>query len=242
MERTRFSKSLIAALCFTGAILLPCLIVGAVIYWRDVSPEDAKRYHELMAGSEGGQGETGIDTYQSKQQRERVQKDAFYMQGPHRLRLRITADSAQIVIDHQEGSTQIIEHMNAVSCMMQEELYYVMPNGREALLQENGRLLIRHADPQQEVSWADAKDAKPMQVIRTMQAETASYYYKSELFLAEQALVSRYAVAGHNLPASLKNERPLMQGRAAQAQFSLNGKKPNFQASQFKASLFGRSP
>lgn len=80
-----------------------------------------------------------------------------------------------------------------------------------------------------------------MQFVRLMQAETASYFYKSDLFFAEQVSLSRYSVAGHQLPVSLKNEQPLMKGRAAKVQFSLNGKDPNFQASQFKASLFGRS-
>lgn len=144
---------------FISFVLLPCVIVLAAFYWSGISPEDAKRYHELMADA-GVKDEGTGDPYQSKQERKRVQKDAFFMQGQERLRLRILAATAQIVLDHREEETQVIEHMNDVTCLMQEELYYLLPNGREASRQADGRLLIRHADPKLEASWADAKRAR----------------------------------------------------------------------------------
>ncbi len=239
--RIRFSKFLTISVGLTGFVILPCLIYFAAANWSVVDPEDAKKYHELMADAGVKNDESQTNPYQSKQQRHQVQKDALYMQGANRLRLRIIAADAQMVLDHSDEETQIVEHMQDVTCYMQEELYYLLPDGREATLQDNGKLLIKKTDPQDPASWVEItlKQIKPMQLIRLMKAETASYYYKTELFLADKVAISRYAILGHELPNSLKNEKLLMKGTAAQVHFFLNGKDLNFQASQLKASLYG---
>lgn len=162
------------------------------------------------------------------------------MQGPDRLRLCILADDAQMVVDHLNEESQVIEHMQGVTCYMQEELYYLLPDGREASLQVNGKLLIKKADPQQASSWlAVSKEMKPMQLIRVMEADHASYYYKTDQFVADKVKIARYAISGHDLPKTLKKEKILMKGNAAKVQFFLNGKDLNFQATQLKASIFG---
>lgn len=223
------------------AALFP-VIAGSVAWTLTrVSPTEVAAYHKLTTKD----GKTQTTPYSSKQQRLKVQKDVLFAQGQDRLQLRLNAEDSQLVLDHDKD-TEIIEHMNGVTCMMQEQVYWVLPDGREATLQSNGKLLIRNADPEEEISWLpkEAKGLKPMQVIRYLEADTASNHYKKDLFVAENVRISSYAVPGHHLVDKIDTKKPLMKGTAQAVEFSLSGRDLNFKAHQLKATLFslpGRS-
>lgn len=203
-----------------------------------ITSEDVQQYRKLMMDTSSAESKN--NAYTSQQKRYRVQKEIYFPKGMDRLHLCVKAAEAQLVLDHQESETAIIEHMKNVKCLMQEEVYYLLEDGREAVLQENGKLLIRHADPKEEASWLDSASSglKPMQIIRYMQADTAAYYYKTDLFLADKVEMSRYIVPGHQLVDSVKGLNPVMHGIAQRIEFSLAGKDLNFKAHQFKATFF----
>jgi len=235
-----YSKRLDLILIAVGGVILPCLI--ALVAWNltYASPEDATTYKRLLSGLNERKNGPQSEQYEAKQKRVNVQKDILYMKDADRLQVRLTAADSRMVLDHHDGENNMIEHMNDMRCAMQEELYYVLSDGREAFLQENGQLLIRHSPPSQPESWI-AKNhpgLKPMQIVRFIEAETASYYYKTEFLKAEDVNISRFSAEGHALMSPWEKKQLLMKGIAESMEFSLSDKTPNFKASEMKTTLY----
>jgi hypothetical protein len=229
---------------FTWKFLIFLTGFGIVMFFgfrsfMRIKPEDVQEYRQLIENSDLGQAKNKSSPYTAKQQRDDIQKDISFMQGGERLQLRLIAVESQLVLDQHDGETALLEQMRDVHCYMQEELYFVLPDGREALRQSDGQLLIRHADPKNPSSWLPQKvpNLKPMQVIRYLQADEATYYYKTDEFVAQQVALSRFAVPGHQL-VELHEGKPLMNGVAEKVEFSLAGKDLNFKAYQLKATFF----
>lgn len=90
---------------------------------------------------------------------------------------------------------------------------------------------------QEEVYYA-APD-KPMQIIRHLKADAASYHYQKDLFVAENVQISRYLIPGSTLvETGVEDNKLLMTGLAKRVEFSLNGSDPNFKAYQLKSSFY----
>ncbi|MBN9378454.1 MAG: hypothetical protein BGO14_08150 [Chlamydiales bacterium 38-26] len=214
------------------------------VFWRlsSVNPSDIAEYHQLVADAELSHSTADASPYKARQERKGVCKDLIFHKGPQRLQIRIDAAAAQLVLDHQEIHTSIVEHMQKVKCYMQEELYYLLPDGSEALLQPNGKLLVRQSDPLDPQSWYSLEDPRiqPMQIMRFLEAEEAEYYYKSDRFVADSVKVTRYAASGHELMQDLTQAKILMKGFAQKVEFSLQGPQTElqFQAHHLKATFF----
>lgn len=220
-------------------IFFVCLVLWKVFL---VTSEDQIAYAHLVQEANPINSSTKVGPYTAQQQRKGVQKDVLLMQGNERLQLRLTSQEAVMIFDHQVDETQLIEKMHGVKCWMQEELFYLLPDGREALLQDNGKLLIRHEDPQNRKGWVEAstKGVKPMQILRYLEADDAVYFYKSEQVVAENVQVSRFILPGHTLIDDLTSYKPHIKGKAKKVEFSLSGKEINFKAYQLKASFSGK--
>ena len=177
--------------------------------------EDSRLYQQLIE-SEDPNHLNDASPYKAKQQRQAIQKDIFFTQKEERLQLRLISAEAELILDHHDDETEIIEQMHDVKCYMQEELFYVLPDGRKTQA-------------------ADAEGVKAMQIIRYLEAEAASYHYKSEKFKAENVKISRYAVQGHQLEDFNQAAKLIMDGLAKKVEFSLSGKDLNFKAHQLKA-------
>lgn len=197
-------------------------------------------YRQLMSRAENSRKESKSTPYNAKQERTGVLKQVFFMEGPNRQQLRLFATDAQLVFDHRSNEqTEIVENMKNVKCLMQEELFYQLPDGREAVAQQDGRLLIKHADPKETESWL-AKDTPgliPMQIVRYMEAEKASYFYSNDKFVANQVNLSRHVLPGHQMVLTIdKKSKPMMSGVAETVEFSMSGQL-NFKATNMKASF-----
>lgn len=227
---------------FTLVVLL-LLGLLATIFWRLglVTENDVQEYNQLMTDAESSQTSVHGTPYTARQERKGIQKDMFFQSGGNRLQIRLTADNAQLVLDHQDAHTYVVEHMQKVRCCMQEELYYLLPDGREALPQPNGKLLLRSADEKDPVSWIsmDTPGLRPMEIIRYIEADEAEYHYKDDRFIAHLVKIARYALPSHQLGA-VNDSKPLMKGTADKVEFSLNGKDKdlNFKAHHLKATFF----
>jgi hypothetical protein len=223
-----------------GLIILPLSIFALFTLVTSLSPETYAFYNDLMVSAGIKKSDIKTSPYQVKQQRTRVQKDILFAENESRLQLRLLADDSQMVLDHNDGQTAVIEQMNKVVCYMQEELYFVLPNGDEALFSKNQELRLRNQDPAKPESYVskDTQGLKPMQIIRFMKADKGTYYYKSDLFYAESVKIERFIMNGHEFNGLSKDKKKIMDGIADSVEFSLDGKNINFKAGKLKASFY----
>lgn len=224
----------------TAAAAFMLFIICVSALWIALGRYDSKTeadYLKLMRNEEGLEN----SAYTSRQWREGAQKDVFFYENGRRLQLRVNSERSQLALDRRDDQTDIVEHMHNAVCYIQEELFYKLADGREAILEENGRLLIRRADPNDANSWINKEDVavRPMQFIRLIEAGSAFYYYKNSQFIAEEVKVAHYEAPGHTIDQAGKLERPLMDGTASWAEFSMAGKDMNFKAYQLKAKFYG---
>lgn len=229
-----FSLTLVGAgLLFVAAVAL----CGYSLFYP--TEKDAEEYRMLVQTANPTNSREPVAPYTAKQHREGIQKAILFSQGNDRLQLRIYSREADMVLEHQEMSNELVEQMQGVVCYMQEELFYLLPDGSEALMQSNGRLLAKHADPALSSSWYNKKGMGivPMQRIRYMEADTATYHYKNDKLVANEVKINRYSLPGHALIESVEGLKPVMQGIAKQVEFSLMGKDLNFKAHHLKATF-----
>lgn len=207
------------------------VLVGFFFLKISFSETEISAYHRLLQDHT----DSSDNPYVATQTRKGILKEAFLTEESQRLQFRIKGSLAELVADHREGKTEYREHMKKVICDKQEKLYYVLKDGREAYLQEDGRLLISHADPSQVESWISINDpgVAPMQLIRRLTAETATYHYSSDSLTTENSRIESYAVPGHVLVDHLEST-PLMSGEAKWCQLSLKKRPIQLQAQELR--------
>lgn len=226
-----------------ASLLLLCgILAGFFSTFRHVNSEHIAEYQELLksADPERAQEQT---PYTATQQHRQTHKDIWYTHKGQRLQVRLRSADTELVLDHRDDNTQIVEHMHNVICFMQEDIYYILPDGREVQYQPTGQLMLRDRnvnDPEAIVK-ADHSSLVPMQVVRHMVADAATYYYQTDHFSAEQVHISRYIAPGHTLMETTQGLKPVMTGIARSVDFSLVGNDLKFTAYQLKATLHGPS-
>lgn len=215
-------------------IILFSLTMGTVFFISYTRSSDIQKYKNL---EERAAAKNDNQLTYSQQIREGVCKEVWY-QEQQKLNFRILSDYSTLLLLHENNQLDVVEQMEDVSCFMQEELYYLLPNGKEAIFQGD-RLLIKHADPNLETSWTNLNQQGiiPMQIIRYLEAEKACYNYNTHLFLAEKVKIWRYRVKGHELIQTTKGLQHFMNGTAKNIEFALKGKQFEFTANLFKASF-----
>lgn len=219
-----------------------CLLCAAMTYYAlfTSTARDEKEYRRLMLVSNPSlAGDDGEAPYIARQKREGVQKDFSYLKGANLLKVRLVSCEAELVLDKQKESTQIVEEMCGIKAYMQEELFYLLSDGREASLQANGRLLIKGAPAKEKTSWLSLDDpgAKPMQQLRYLEAASGFYSYKSDRCVAHNVLIERYLIEGHELTEDFSGACLILKGTAAKVEFTMDGQDPHFTAENLKASI-----
>lgn len=224
---------------FTVALsLLIVLCTGGALYKSllSFSEEDIQEYKTLRANTDPNYTSKNAP-YTATQQHSQAHKDIWFMDNGQRLHLLLRSADTELILSHDDQETEVVENMINMTCFMQEELYYELPDGREVLRQPDGQFVLRHAKNAKETSELDIKNLKPMQVIRYMQADKASYFYQAERLEAENVKISRYIAPSHILINSLDGLTPLLKGVARSIEFSLANREIKFTAHQFKALL-----
>lgn len=229
---------------FTSAILVTGVLFAVVcgyMLWGlfTASAEDHAAYQALVTAANPTNLKGQPAPYVATQKRKQVQKDIIFSQGDERLQLRLISAESDIILDHQAEKTELIEKMRDVTCLMQQELYYLLPDGREALIQPNGKLLVRDGDPQDPSVWIERDQAgiKPMQQLHNIEAREAVYHYKSEMLQADNVHIARYIVPGHQIVSSVRDYKPYATAKANNVEFSIAGKEINFKATRMKATF-----
>lgn len=238
-------KSVLHAHKFAISTAIASFLLAAAILWFILSlfsgySTDAAAYRELVALAAPVNSTAQLTPYSAKQHRKNVQKEILFNQNEERLQIRLNSKEAILILDREEDSTEVIEKLKDVACLMQEELFYLLPDGREALKQPNGKLLARQGSPVNASNWAELNTpgVKKMQQLRYMEADEATYYYKTDRFTASNVKISRFTAPEHRMPLLVKGLKPTMNGVAKSVEFTLSGGELNFKASNLRASFY----
>ena len=91
-----------------------------------IKPQDFATYEELIRSSNPSK-ETKSTI--SQQQREEITKEILF-QGDDPLRLLIKSRCSELFFFDEERHTEVIEEFLDVRALVQEELFYLLPDGR----------------------------------------------------------------------------------------------------------------
>lgn len=239
MPHKRRSSSQFSFVTGAAIVLFACVVLIAYRGLISYGSEDVREYRELVQASDAKNAETTSTPYSAAQQHRKARKDIWYTNDGQRLHVQVSSADTELVLDHHDDQTEIIEDMHDVVCCMQEAVYYVLPNGREATMTPSGFLILRGSNPNDPTNFInpDKYTLTPMQLIRFLEADSAIYYYQKNHLKANKVKLARYIAPGHTLPTSVEGLKPLMQGTARWAEFTINESGPNFTAYEFKANL-----
>lgn len=223
------------SVCFLIAITIAFYFF--IVSWGKI---DEERYWSLMENANPRHANPETSPYTAMQQRVRAHKDIWFNKKDKRFQLRVRCRDSQLVFDHHDNATEIIEKMGDVTSCVQEELYYVLPDQREVIRRENGEFQMRNGSQKNEVlvlENADLQRLKPMQVVRYMEAREAEYHYQTDSFVAHQVKISRYCAPGHEMMESFGNCKQMTSGVADSIEVSLKENEFKFRAHKMKATM-----
>jgi len=211
-----FPKTLLATL-----VLLVFTLGYLILSLGRYDSADAESYHQLVSSAANGDGN---HSYTTTQERQGVSKDILFTDNGKRLQMRLRSEQAEMALHRHDERTEIVEHMTRVKCYLQENLIFLMPDGSEVNALVEG--------------------AQPVQVVLFLEADKASYNYKSDLFTGNTVNVTRYWAEGHTLDETAHPLKTLINGIADSVEFSLAGKGTHFKADGFKAKFYqlGKQP
>lgn len=201
-----FFKTTLIGLCLWIA-----LIGASGWIFQAVKEKDQSAYLRLMEQTDIERAESAM-TYKAQQTRFNVHKHFLFVKNHQRLQACLRSRSSELVISQQGHQGEMVEHFKQMTCQMQEALVYVDPHIKE--------------------NKASSTIAK--QYVRYVEADEASYHYDTQQLFAQQALLSRYILAGHDLVSSFKQFNPFMKGKASSVELILNSEQPAFKARGFE--------
>lgn len=219
---------------FKQPFLIACsifalLIISVGFFISQIREEDVLAYHQLLENSEAGTKKSDLLAF-SRQTREGVTKQIWH-ETKH---IRIESGESELFFFHQDNQIEIVEELATVRSAIQEEVYYVLPNGKEAVKHEDGHFYLRGGetliDPTQ-------SGLKPMQLVRYLEAEKACYNYNTQLFSARVVKLWKYRLEGHQMAIEFDEQSPIMSGTAHRVEFSLQGKDLDFHAYRMRATF-----
>lgn len=160
----------------------------------------------LQLMEDSSAGKEKKSNYKAQQNRFNISKHIFFTKENERLQMYLKSPRSDLYFEQENGKTELVEHFKDVFCLIQEEFL----DSNEVL------------DGSQ-------------QIIRQIEAVTASYHYQSENFLAEQVKLFRYISKGNTLKKPFVILTPLMSGEAKSLQLSLSSPNKSFKAQELKA-------
>jgi len=186
------------------------ILFGAVVFRLCFFEPDALAYNAILDTANPSR-HTDADCYGGAQLRENVQKVFWKKEG---LKAVLCCSKAQLLFEKESVGQNFFEKMQEVSCVMQEALFYRFPDGSKTT--------------------QPTENAIPFQLIRCIEAKTATYDYAKETLEAKEVTTRLFAVAGHALPDELPVEQPLAVGSADKVSITMVDHSLRFEAEQVK--------
>lgn len=104
------------------SIVLAGLIGFCAFHFSKVTPSDEAAYLELIKLSDSSRASQNGPAYTIQQEKTGIGKDVFFIKGTDRLQCCLKSEKSELRVDHQNGSSEIVEYLQQVKCLMQEEL------------------------------------------------------------------------------------------------------------------------
>ena len=223
-------------IAFTLVLTLGALALG--YHLSHLTSKDKTHFQKLMRSSDPSRDESA-ESYRAHQERQDVTKDIWYANNNKRLRIHLSSENSEIILQLHNEHSEVTEHMTDVRGIIQEELYYVLPDGKELLVDDEGKLLFRSPPEGSSGVWeGDIGKLIPMQRVTTLVAAEASLNYRTQIFVAQTVDLTKYEVVGHELPDVLSGESPTMKGKAKVLELFMQDGEPAMRARQLKATLY----
>lgn len=238
MEVRPIAKPVFASKIAVAVGVLGLLTLLLIVLLARIGRNDIAQYQALLQSSEAVNYQETLETFTGKQHRENVRKLVVFSEDGVRKQMNVQGKQSDLVLTYDGNKSEVIEHMQFVTCDMQEELFYTLSDGREAYRDPQGCLRLRRpaaGDP----AWLDDTQAlTPMQKVRHVDAETATYYYRQDLFAAESVTLLRTVTPTHAMPSFDGPSQPLMEGYAEAVRFSILGRHTALQAYHLKMKMY----
>lgn len=206
--------------------------VGYFLYSNLYSDINHEAYQNVIKVA--SQGEKDMQGTTS-QQRQLVAKDIWFTRENNPLQLHLRSADSVLVFEHHGNRSEIVEKMTDVICFVQEELFYLLNEDIEVIRNTSGKLVWRDF-PDKEVA-EDDPQLRPVQKIRYIESDNATFYLNTGLLVAHEVHLSQYVLPGHKLILSIEGKTPLMKGRAESLEISLLSKGLTFNAKKMTATF-----
>ncbi len=173
-----------------------------------VRASDIELYAKIKEAQESAPSARAFSTA-SHQTRRGICKEIWAAQEDGtRTQTRIESDSSVLTLHPKGNRLEIVEDLYKIRFWMQDRLY----------LSSDGK--------------------KPLQQMRYLEADTGTYLYNTQQFLAQTVALSLFRLPGHTLTLQHQTS-PFVKGIAQDVSFSVSGKESQFQAKNFKANFSG---
>lgn len=198
---------------------------------------DQHLFTKLLASSKPNSH--GPSTSYAEQVRHKVCKQLWFQEKGEALLCSLFSEKSALFFFYEDNKIEAIEEMTDTKCVIQEELFYLLSDGQEAVKAAEGRLRLRHADPLLTDSWVDSDmpGLTPMQYVLYLEAEKAHYHYSSQLLVAEGVRFKKYRLEGHASPEAEPEIAPQISGSASSMECTLRKEQLDFHAKNLKATF-----
>jgi hypothetical protein len=138
---------------------------------------------------------SGVEREMTKQVRKDVMKRVYLVDhgGPRRL-IEFRAKQSEVSVFMKKSQARLEETLYDVDGFMQQELFYVLPQGEEVEIGKDG--VLRCKEDKRAVN-VEKEKLKSMQRFRYFQAKRAVYNYENNTLIAYDARFWTYCVPGH---------------------------------------------
>lgn len=205
---------------FTRSILLLALIAFSCWFFLNkMTPQDEKTYDSLM-GVPLSSDNKNTEPYTAFQEHQRASKEIRFTKQGELLHAKIYSDSSHLQLHYYNHHTSLVEEMERVTCAFQEELFYLLPDGRQVKKMSDHSWILR--EDTSAINASECVEATPVQLVRYIEADRATYFYQEQQLKGEGVHVYQYLIPGHQLELPLPQIAPLMSGLAKSLELSLD--------------------
>jgi hypothetical protein len=215
--------------CVAGGVILFGSFVIATT-WH-VSENTIQEYHEVVAAAPRKLREkTLAEEKDTSHPRKQVVKTIWLTEGAGERVVELVSESSEIDIHVKKARTQLVETFYQVHGLVQQELFYRLPDGTDLIVGATGNLVTRANKPTQ-YSVEDSS-LEPRQRFRYFEAKRAVYDFHKQSLIAYEVTFWNYSASSHLLQRQFFDLAPeaIGQARRLTLHFSSRSFMPLFQA------------
>lgn len=197
---------------------LTVLAISAFAIWHStiIAPDEQAEYNKMAYETlkKHVARKSGSLKKVTKQIRYDVKKQLWLSEKPPRLSVELQGSRSEVNITMKKSTTRFIETFYDAQGIMQQELFYKLPDGKEVIFAEKGELK-RKSDPLILLTDEEKAKLEPMQRFRYFEADHAIYDYQTHTLIAYDVNFWTYVAPGHELIIDREKLWPESSGNAS---------------------------